>query len=100
MSGEMFAVCTFKPRPSVHKTGKGHQHWAREVYHLRYSGITTYCGRDRTGWLDIGPIEKLDSHCCLRCRIEFERRNAPGRCHTPLTRTERFTGSYADSFAA
>lgn len=62
----LIAVCSAKPRASVHKTGKGHQHWKRDVYHLRRSGMTTLCGRDSSEWLIIGPIV-IDSNCCARC---------------------------------
>lgn len=71
----LIAVCSAKPRPSVHKTGKGHQHWKRDVYHIAHSGITTLCGRDRSAWLNIGPIQQITPDCCVRCaRIVMDRK--------------------------
>lgn len=75
MSAPLTAVCSAKPRASVHKTGKGHQHWKREVYHIAHSGITTLCGRDRSEWLTIGPIQQITADCCARCaRIVMARK--------------------------
>lgn len=61
------AVCSAKPRPSVHNNhSKGSQHWARDVYHLAGADNRTLCGRDRSEWLTIGEIEISDD-CCVRC---------------------------------
>lgn len=65
----MIAVCSAKPRPSVHNHhSKGHQYWRREIYHLRGDGQRTLCGRDCSEWLVIGEIE-IDHHCCALCVV-------------------------------
>lgn len=62
------AVCSNKPRSHAGPNGKrSASWWSRDVYHLARSGITTLCGRDRSEWLTIGFIDKLDGNCCVRC---------------------------------
>jgi len=67
MTQPLIAVCSAKRHTPVHKTGKGHWHWRRDVYHIAQSGITTLCGRDRSEWLTIGPIPEITGDCCSRC---------------------------------
>lgn len=60
-------VCSNKPRPSVQNNhSKGHQHWKRDIWHIRKSGIQTLCGIDSSEWLDMGKIP-TDSNTCTRC---------------------------------
>lgn len=61
------AVCSNRPRPSVHKGAKGNQYWKRDVWHIQKSGVTTLCGIDCSEWLRIGDIE-IDDNCCEKCR--------------------------------
>jgi hypothetical protein len=72
MAIPLIAVCSARPRPSVHKGSKGHQWWSREVYHLAGSDGMTLCGRATADWLTIGPVEQLDHDCCKRCRAAAE----------------------------
>lgn len=71
----MIAVCSNNPRPSVQKSGKGHQHWKREVFHFAVDkGGRTLCGKDASEWLVIGDATKEhaeNSHCCARCSAKF-----------------------------
>lgn len=69
-------VCSNKPRPSVQRTGKGHQHWRRDVHHVAHPTGTgpgrrqTYCRRDASEWLVIGPVtadSSSDHNLCKRC---------------------------------
>jgi len=64
---ELIAVCTAKKHTASGPKKNGGRWWNPDVYHLRRSGMTTYCGRDLTEWLTIGPIEKIDHNCCARC---------------------------------
>lgn len=64
------AVCSAKPRPSVHNNhSKGHQYWARDVYHIRRSSepTKTRCGSDCSEWLVIGQMDEPTDDCCTRC---------------------------------
>lgn len=65
------AVCSNKPRQSVQKGAKGNQHWKRDVFHARHSGMTTFCKRDCSEWLTIGVMlngaAKSDPNFCSRC---------------------------------
>jgi len=75
---EMIAVCSNKPRPTGPNKKRTKGWWAHDVYHLAHSGITTMCGRDRSEWLTIGPIETLDYNCCARCAaVAQQRRPSP-----------------------
>lgn len=61
-------VCSNKPRPSVQNNhSKGSQHWAKDTWHIRKSGVQTMCGIDSSEWLDIGEITP-DSYLCDRCK--------------------------------
>lgn len=59
-----------RPRPSVQKTGKGHQWWRREVHHVLV-GDRTACGRDAFEWLRMDARDRatalLDDNLCVRC---------------------------------
>jgi len=64
------AVCSARPRASVHNSkSKGHQWWARDVYHIRQTHRydQTLCGRDCSEWLVVGQIEGIDHNCYQRC---------------------------------
>lgn len=71
----MQLVCSNKPRPSVHKSGKGHEHWRRDVHHLtKFPSVglhkTTLCNRDASEWLvigDVNPQSAYDHNLCKRC---------------------------------
>lgn len=69
-------VCSNKPRPSVHRSGKGHQHWRRDVHHVQAPpsvagrDMRTFCSRDASEWLLIGPItadSASDHNLCKKC---------------------------------
>lgn len=76
MAPALIAVCSDKPRPVMQREGqKLKDPWKRDVYHIVHSGITTLCGRDRSAWLVIGPIEQITPDCCDRCaRIVMRRK--------------------------
>lgn len=66
-------VCSNRPRPSVSNDySKGHQWWAREVYHARVKDAPrTICGHDASEWLPMDtPIitAMTDHHFCKRCK--------------------------------
>lgn len=64
------AVCSPRPRPSVHNGhSKGSQWWRRDVHHLRHvaNNQRTRCGIDCSDWLVIGEIQEVDDNCCKRC---------------------------------
>jgi hypothetical protein len=95
--GTFIAVCTNKRSTGAGPSGKrSNRWWGRDVYHLRHSGITTLCGRDLTEWLTIGPIETLDSNCCMRC-VDVARTRSFSTTCIP---TPKFLSAYPDSFAA
>lgn len=65
-------TCSARPRPSVQTNhSKGHAWWARDVFHIQRSGITTLCGCDCSEWLRIEPREISaaieDRSCCKKC---------------------------------
>ncbi len=67
------ATCSAKPRPSVQKGAKGHQHWKRDVFHMRLADqYRTLCGLDASEWLTITGLTSqeawLSSNLCARCR--------------------------------
>lgn len=68
----MDKVCSNLPRPSVQKGSKGHQHWKREVFHVRRKGaVKTLCGTLSIGWLVIGPVDETTASSpdlCGRCK--------------------------------
>lgn len=71
----MIAVCSNKPRPSVQCGSRGFMKtaaaaWGRDVYHLLDYRGRTFCGRNASDWLVIGPLEENDltGDCCERCR--------------------------------
>lgn len=69
----MQLVCSNRPRPSVHKTGKGHQHWRRDVHHVQlYADLKrTCCGMDASEWLVVGECTRNsmdDTNLCARCK--------------------------------
>lgn len=66
------AVCSARPRPSLQRNGKGHQWWARDVYHIQGDAGLTLCGRNTADWLTIGPVEELTADCCDRCRARVQ----------------------------
>lgn len=103
MAREWIAVCSAKPRPMAQNARSyslktGDAAWGRDVYHLRHSGITTLCGRDLTDWLTIGPIEKLDHHCCKRCAEVAALRSFSTAC-APWS-PKFLNAEYVASFAA
>lgn len=78
MSETFLAVCSNKPRPTVHsnkyksgfyKTGKCL--WGRDVFHAALNNRKTVCGKDRTEWLVIQPMlisKAIDQDdFCKRC---------------------------------
>lgn len=64
---KLMAVCSNKPRPSVGTRKNGGKWWARDVYHIQQSGMTTLCGVDCSEWLRIGELDALTVDCCERC---------------------------------
>lgn len=69
-------ICSNKPRPSVHRTGKGHQSWRPDVHHIQAPPSIagrdkrTMCSRDSSDWLVIGPVTAdaaSDHNLCKRC---------------------------------
>jgi len=64
-------TCSNRPRASVQKGAKGHQHWKREPFHIRVAGYPdTLCGCKAGDWLniDIQPDDALaSSSLCRRC---------------------------------
>jgi hypothetical protein len=76
MATALIAVCSAKPHTVHQRAGqKLTDPWKRDVYHIAHSGITTLCGRDRSGWLTIGPIQQITPDCCTRCaRIVMKRK--------------------------
>lgn len=75
-SGElMMLVTSNRPRPSVHKTGKGHQWWKRDVFHIQAMG-ETLCGVPTADWLkmDAMPTVAALAHTdlCSRCAAKFK----------------------------
>ncbi len=68
-------ICSNRPRPSVQKGAKGHQHWARDVFHAAGDAGKTMCGANADGWLTIldrHPDDALsDPHFCLRCAAKI-----------------------------
>jgi hypothetical protein len=45
----------------------GQSAWGRDPYHVLGEGKRTLCGRDASEWCTIGPIDSIDSDCCVRC---------------------------------
>lgn len=65
---DLVAVCSMRaPARTQNNHSKGHQWWARDVYHLRADSQKTRCGIDCSEWLVIGPIDEIDYNCCQRC---------------------------------
>ena len=66
----LIATCSNRPRPSVQRGAKGHQHWGRDVFHLRRSDEKrTLCNRDASEWLVVDAQEpEASGHLCERCR--------------------------------
>lgn len=67
------ATCSNQPRPSVQKGAKGHQHWSRDVFHLRHAEASrTLCNRDASEWLTMDGVTAQEAesnpHLCERCR--------------------------------
>ena len=81
-SGVMLqAMCSNKPRPSVHNNhSKGHQFWARDVHHIvNTPSMTTLCSRDASEWLPMewGVAEAADDrNCCQQCAAAIRCREA------------------------
>lgn len=68
----MIAVCSHNTRASTQNSRSymlktGASAWGRDPYHLLGEGKRTLCGRDCSEWLTIGPLESIDSDCCIRC---------------------------------
>lgn len=75
----MQLVCSNKPRPSVHRTGKGHEHWRRDVHHIASKSVTL-CGIDASEWLVMGPCNedaKDNVDLCKRCRLYLDNMETP-----------------------
>lgn len=87
--GLLELVCSNRPRPSVHKTGKGHQHWRRDVHHIAEQNLRrTLCNRDASDWLIIGPYVDttsdneltMNKDLCTNCWAKLmERRASSGK---------------------
>ncbi len=65
-------VCSAKRRAPTQSV-RGHQWWARDVYHLRMDEEhVTLCGRDCSEWLMIGDADLggclTDTNICKRCK--------------------------------
>ncbi|MBS7671607.1 hypothetical protein [Croceicoccus gelatinilyticus] len=62
-------VCSLRPRAQTATTGRTHQHWARDPYHIRRTGDAsrTRCGIDCSDWLVMDEMEEPNEHCCYRC---------------------------------
>lgn len=71
MTEYLTLVCSARPRPSVQKGAKGHQWWARDVFHVESEKGRTLCGINSSDWLTIesrSPQATIDDHhCCNRC---------------------------------
>lgn len=78
----MLLVCSNKPRPSVHRSGKGHQHWKRDVHHIATVNDSgrlerTLCNINASEWLVMGDgsipsTYADDGDLCQRCKLAFE----------------------------
>lgn len=67
-------MCSMKPRPLVHTGRKdGNQWWARDVWHIRHSGMTTFCGRDTSNYLNMGEMQP-DGDMCKQCEKQAKKR--------------------------
>lgn len=64
-------TCSNKTRAPTQRSGKGHQWWKRDVFHVQKSGTSTMCGVDCSEWLRMDPKDKAEvignADCCARC---------------------------------
>lgn len=69
-------VCT-PLKSSGTGSGRNKQWWKRDVYHIAQNTEKSYCNRDITEWLVIGPEEEneaITNHsCCTICARNYKK---------------------------
>lgn len=70
----LIGMSSMKARTPTHSGRKdGHAWWARDVWHIRWSGMTTVCGRDTSNYFNMGEM-KRDEHLCKQCEKQAKKR--------------------------